>query len=239
MDCEQEWSVGRILGTSSAYWRSSTLHAAVKLGIFSVLGEKCLTAAELGEKIGAVERGLGMLLNGLTAMGLLEHGAEGYKNTGFSRSPLVKGEAGYIGHIILHHYHLVDAWVQLDEAVVHGEPVEKKFYGEEVERESFLMGMFNLAMAIAPSIVTCLTSVEDREHMPSISAWRIPASERLSSTGIRRSPSPKRLRLDSALPIASILSQGISIKIRFPAPMTWCGSLRYCTPILPSNAGPL
>ena len=34
----QEWNIGQLLSTSSAYWRSSTIHAAVKLEIFSVIG---------------------------------------------------------------------------------------------------------------------------------------------------------------------------------------------------------
>lgn len=57
-----------------------------------------------------------------------------------------------MGHIILHHHHLLDGWAQLGQVVQTGQPVEKRSFGVEVERESFLMGMFNLAMAIAPTI---------------------------------------------------------------------------------------
>jgi predicted O-methyltransferase YrrM len=160
----QEWNIGRLLSTSSSYWRSSTLHAAVKLEIFTALGDEQLTVAQLGEKIGASERGLSMLLNATTAMGLLEHEGELYKNTGFSRSHLVKGESSYVGYIIMHHFHLVDAWSKLDEAVLEGIPVEKRSYGEEVERKSFQMGMFNLAMANAP-IISASVNLEGRHHL--------------------------------------------------------------------------
>jgi hypothetical protein len=54
--------------------------------------------------------------------------------------------------MIMHHHHLVDGWAQLDGAVRTGRPVAKRSHGEERERESFQMGMFNLAMAIAPEI---------------------------------------------------------------------------------------
>lgn len=57
-----------------------------------------------------------------------------------------------MGHIILHHHHLLDGWAQLGDAVRTGEPVTKRSYGQEIERESFLMGMFNLASQIAPQI---------------------------------------------------------------------------------------
>ena len=160
----QEWSIGRLLSTSSGYWHSSTVHAAVKLEIFSALGDEQLTAEEVSAKIGAKERGLAMLLNALTAMGLLQHADSRYENTGFSRACLVKDEPGYIGYIILHHFHLVDAWAKLHEAVVLGEPVEKRSHGEAVERESFLMGMFNLAMAIAPKIAAAI-DLQDRRHL--------------------------------------------------------------------------
>jgi len=159
-----EWNVGRLLSSSSGYWRSSTVHAAVKLEIFTALGDEQLTAAEVGAKIGASERGLIMLLNALTAMGLLVHSDSRYQNTPFSRASLVQGGPGYIGYIIMHHFHLVDAWAKLHEAVVLGGPVEKRSHGEEVERESFQMGMFNLAMAIAPAIAASV-SLEGRRRL--------------------------------------------------------------------------
>jgi ubiquinone/menaquinone biosynthesis C-methylase UbiE len=159
-----EWNIGQLLSTSSAYWRSSTVHAAVKLEIFTALGDEQLKVEEVSKKTGAKERGLAMLLNALTAMGLLEHIESRYKNTRFSRTYLVKGEPGYIGFIIMHHFHLVDAWAKLHEAVVLGGPVEKRSHGEEVERESFQMGMFNLAMAIAPAIAAAV-NLEGRRHL--------------------------------------------------------------------------
>jgi hypothetical protein len=164
MGNEQEWNIGQLLSTSSAFWRSSTIHAAVKLEIFSVIGGGQLTVEEVSNKIGGSPRGVAMLLNGLTAMGLLKHENTSYKNTDFSRSCLVKDEPGYIGYIIMHHFHLVDGWAQLHEAVLYGEPVETRSHGDEAERESFQLGMFNLAMAIAPTIAAAI-DLEGRSHL--------------------------------------------------------------------------
>ena len=160
----QEWNIGQLLSTSSAYWRSSTVHAAVKLEIFSVIGDRQLTVAEVSDRVGGKPRGVSMLLNGLTAMGLLKHENNRYGNTDFSRSCLVKEEPGYIGYIIMHHFHLVDAWAQLHEAVLHGEPVESRSHGDDLERESFQLGMFNLAMASAPSRAKAI-NLEGRRHL--------------------------------------------------------------------------
>jgi SAM-dependent methyltransferase len=106
----------------------------------------------VAKRLGAESRATGLLLDALTAMGLLEKTAFQYGNTDFSRKYLVAGAAGYLGHIILHHHHILDGWAQLDQAVMTGRRVDRRSYGEEVERESFLMGMFNLAMMIAPQM---------------------------------------------------------------------------------------
>jgi len=164
MGAAQEWNMGMLLSTSSSYWRSSTVHAAVKLEVFTALGDQQLTAAEVCAKLGAQERGLVMLLNALKAMGLLDHDDSRYRNTAFSRTHLVKGEPHYIGYIIMHHFHLVDAWAKLHEAVITGRPVETISHGEEVERESFQMGMFNLAMAIAPQIAASV-NLKGKRHL--------------------------------------------------------------------------
>jgi predicted O-methyltransferase YrrM len=164
MENKQGWNIVQLLHASSGYWQSSTVHTAVKLEIFSVIGDAQLTDEEVGNKVGGSKRGVAMLLNALTAMGLLEHGNNRYRNTHFSRSCLVKDEPNYIGYIIMHHFHLVDAWAQLHEAVLRGAPVAKRSHGEKIERESFQMGMFNLAMAIAPRIASAI-NLEGRHHL--------------------------------------------------------------------------
>jgi predicted O-methyltransferase YrrM len=158
------WNIGQLLGTSSAYWKSSTLHAAVKLEIFSEIGNARLTADEVCKKVGGSKRGVSMLLNALTAMNLLEHENSCYRNTEFSRVYLVKEGPNYIGFIIMHHFHLVDAWAQLHEAILQGAPVVRRSHGEAIERESFQMGMFNLAMEIAPAIASSV-NLEGRRHL--------------------------------------------------------------------------
>jgi SAM-dependent methyltransferase len=54
--------------------------------------------------------------------------------------------------MVMHHHNLVGAWSHLDRAVMTGKPVRKTPVLDEEERQSFLMGMFNLAMGIAPDL---------------------------------------------------------------------------------------
>jgi SAM-dependent methyltransferase len=146
----EEWTIGRLLNTASGYWQPCVLHAAINLDLFSILGERWLTASELARQLQGGERGTTALTNALAAMGLLLKSENKLANTTFSKSFLCKESSHYKGYIIKHHHHLVDGWAQLDQAVLSDRPVTMRSDGEEQERENFLMGMFNLAMDIAP-----------------------------------------------------------------------------------------
>jgi SAM-dependent methyltransferase len=156
---------GKLINISGSYWQASTLQAGVYLEIFSLIGEDQLPAEEIARKLGAHTRGVGPLLNALAAMGLLVSCDGLYGNTPGAKTFLIKTSTQYIGHIIMHHYHLVQGWSQLPQAVLTGEPVRKRgAFGAAKERESFLMGMFNLAMLIAPNLVRQV-DLKGRRHL--------------------------------------------------------------------------
>jgi predicted O-methyltransferase YrrM len=162
---EREWHVGKLLSISSGFWKSCAVHAAVRLQLFTVLHNSWRWATDIADALGGDQRGVTHLLNALVAMGLLrKNGEMQYGNTAFSAAYLDKTSPQYMGHIILHHHHLVDGWAQLDQAVLTGQPVEMRSYGEAVERESFLMGMFNLAMRNAPKVAG-LVDLSRRKHL--------------------------------------------------------------------------
>ena len=144
---------GTILAVSGGYWQSCALHAGVVTGIFTAMENGPATANKIAERINADARATKMLLNALTAMGLVMHKDGKYENTELSAAFLIKGSPQYIGHIIMHHHFLVESWSRLHEAVATGKPVRKQpQYTDEIQRESFLMGMFNLARFIAPRL---------------------------------------------------------------------------------------
>ncbi|HOK05650.1 MAG TPA: methyltransferase [Syntrophales bacterium] len=146
-----------LIETSSAYWLSCTLQAAVKLRIFTALGEGAKTAEETAAAVGGSLRGTRLLLNALTAMGLLEREGEGYRNTAAARDFLCQDAPGYVGHIIMHHHHLLPSWAALAEAVRTGLPRrDEAFWEQEGVRESFVLGMYDLALRRGPAIARCL-----------------------------------------------------------------------------------
>jgi predicted O-methyltransferase YrrM len=162
---DQTLNPRELLEISGAYWESCALHAAVKLGVFTIIGKGQLTAKEIAQKLNGDERGVATLLNALTAMGLLVKSGNRYANTPVSDTYLSKDSNQYIGYMIMHHYHLVDSWHELDRAVVMGAAVRVRASAiTEVQRESFLMGMFNLAMALAPQ-ATKEIDLADREYL--------------------------------------------------------------------------
>ena len=152
---DTNWTLPQLLELSGGYWSTCALHAGVKLNVFTPLAGETLAAAELASRIGCDARGVAMLLDALAAMQLLEKTGESYAATPFAARYLSRASQEYMGHIIMHHHDLVSGWSKLDQAVKSGTPVRERSSHEELEssRESFLMGMFNLAMQIAPMIV--------------------------------------------------------------------------------------
>lgn len=164
MDIE-DWTPGKLLEVSGNFWQTCALHAAVKLDLFTAVGDESLGCAEISGKLGADERGVSMLLNALAAMRLLSRSETGYSNTSASRTFLCKDSPGYAGYMIMHHHHLVNAWSQLDQAIKTGEPVRpRSSFSDEEARESFIMGMFNTASITAPAIAKEI-DLSGRHHL--------------------------------------------------------------------------
>ncbi|MDY6838242.1 MAG: methyltransferase [Thermodesulfobacteriota bacterium] len=162
---KHQWTAGKLLSLSGGYWQTCVLHAGIQIKLFSIIGDDALTALETAKELKAPTRGVEMLLNALCALGLLRKRKDLYANTSESKTFLVEKSARYIGHIITHHFHLMPAWSQLPHAVMTGQPVRKRSsFGEAEEREGFLMGMYNLAMQIAPGLSKEI-SLKGRRHL--------------------------------------------------------------------------
>lgn len=152
-----EWNPGTLLEISGGYWKTCTLHTAVQLDVFTWIADQPLSADSVAEKLHANPRATAMLLNALAAMKLLNKSGHLYTNTPESSQFLSRESPAYMGYIIKHHHHLVPSWGQLDHAVMTGGPVRTRaMHSSDDARESFLMGMFNMAMMTAPRIVPAI-----------------------------------------------------------------------------------
>jgi hypothetical protein len=154
MEKATNWTVPELLQLSGGYWAAGALHAGVKLDVFSALAAGPLPAARVAAARGIEARATGMLLDAIAALGLVVKEGSDYALTGFAATHLVRSAPDYLGHIIMHHHHLMESWAKLPAAVRNGGPVRGRVShaAEEEMRESFIMGMFNLASQLAPRI---------------------------------------------------------------------------------------
>jgi hypothetical protein len=152
---QETWTPERIMQTTGAYWATCALHAAVALDVFTCIGDGRADAPAVSRQIDASVDAVGRLLNALAAMGLLTKADRHYANTQASRTYLCADSEHYLGYIIRHHHHLVRSWARLPEAVQTGKPIRLPVHEkDDQKREAFLMGMFNIAMQLAPRLVS-------------------------------------------------------------------------------------
>ncbi len=82
------WTAGKLVALSAAFWQACTLQAAVKLDLFTRLGDRVLDEESIARELGAAPRGVSMLLTALTAMELLTCSDGKYANTPESKTLL-------------------------------------------------------------------------------------------------------------------------------------------------------
>jgi hypothetical protein len=161
----EELNPEKILKLSGSYWETCALHAGVKLDVFTIIGKDHLIGEDVAEKLNGDKRGVKTLLNALSAMDFLVKKEDTYANTPLSYTFLSKDSSRYIGHIVKHHHNLIDSWSRLDVAVQSGRSVRHRAtHRDKEQRENFLMGMFNLAMNLAP-VLAPKVNLSGRRHL--------------------------------------------------------------------------
>lgn len=117
----------RIIQTGFGFWSSKVLLAAVKLGVFSVLGAKAMTGVELGQALSLHPRGISDFFDALVALGFLQRDGDGptarYANTDETRVFLDKNSSEYVGGILeMCNDRLFRFWNDLEAALRTGQP---------------------------------------------------------------------------------------------------------------------
>ena len=67
----EELKPEKILKLSGSYWDACTLHAGVKLDVFTIIGKDYLKKEDVADKLNGDKRGVKTLLNAPSAMDLL------------------------------------------------------------------------------------------------------------------------------------------------------------------------
>src|SRR4029078_12858109 len=94
-----------ILQTAFGFWNSKVLLTAVEMGLFTKLGRRRLTGAELGAELQLHPRGIADFFDALVAMKFLDREGDGpqarYFNTSAGNLYLSEKSPRYIGGILV------------------------------------------------------------------------------------------------------------------------------------------
>ncbi|MFO0981449.1 MAG: methyltransferase [Planctomycetota bacterium] len=151
---------GPILQTAFAFWSSKVLLTAVEFGLFTRLGNRRLTGAELGGELGLHPRGTSDFLDALVAMKFLDRDGDGpqakYVNTPAGALYLDRGSPRYVGGILeMLNARLFKFWHDLPAALRTGKPqnevkhghkgIFEELYAELPKLEQFMGAMTGLS----------------------------------------------------------------------------------------------
>jgi len=120
-------SPARLLQVGTGFWPAQVLLSAVALDLFTVLGNRAMTAGELGDALKLHARGRLDFFDALVALRFLERDGDGpaarYRNGPESAAFLDKGKPGYIGGILeMAQARLYPFWSDLKTALLTGQP---------------------------------------------------------------------------------------------------------------------
>jgi len=125
-----------ILQTGFGFWNSKVLLTAVTFDLFTKLGERLLTGAQIGKELALHPRGVADFLDALVAMKFLEREGDGadakYFNTPATALYLDRQSPRYIGGILeMLNARLFKYWHDLPEALRTGQPQNETKHGEK------------------------------------------------------------------------------------------------------------
>ena len=147
----------RIMDVGMAFWPARTLLTAVKLGVFSELGNAAMTGEDLRDALGLHPRSTPDFFDTLVALRFLERDGDGveakYRNTTEAAAFLDRSSPAFMGGFLeMAHDRLYRYWGDLDEALKTGKPQNESKHGgegvfEELYREPERLEQFMDAMA--------------------------------------------------------------------------------------------
>jgi Dimerisation domain len=124
-----------ILQTAFSFWNSKVLITAVTFDLFTKLGQRRLTGAQIGQELALRPRGIADFLDSLVAMKFLERAGDSagakYSYTPTTALYLDRQSPRYIGGILeMLNAGLFKYWHDLPEALRTGQPQNETKHGE-------------------------------------------------------------------------------------------------------------
>jgi SAM-dependent methyltransferase len=151
------WDRERILEMAGAFRPACVLGAAAELNLFTALGDQAATAEELARQLSVDLRGLRMLLDATTALGLLEKRGDAYSVPAQLQPLLAEGPDSVLP-MVWHSMSILRGWTQVARVVQSGQlpPRQASIRGADADRAAFVAAMHTVSGPIADPLVAKL-----------------------------------------------------------------------------------
>ncbi len=155
MNASAHWTAEKIGEITRGFQQSCVLVAAAELGLFDVLADKPMSADDVATRMKTDNRATAILLDALTAMGLVTKDAESYTAAPGTIEALGAAGPDNVLAITRHHANCLRNWAQLASIVQTGRPGERipSILGPQADLESFIEAMDNICRSMAPALV--------------------------------------------------------------------------------------
>jgi len=163
-------SLDGLMEVTRGFRRARIILSAVEADIFNTIGSGKLSAKQVTENGELDPRAVGIILDALTAMGLLLKDEDSYSLSEIASEYLNKESEAYIGATMLHHANLWQNWSNLTN-IVRGEVTDwmmrSPLLSDPVLNRSFILCMHDLHYPEALRMVQFL-ELKDVKHMVDI-----------------------------------------------------------------------
>jgi SAM-dependent methyltransferase len=149
---------------ASGFRQAQILLTCIDLGVFEALAGHPATAAEVATALGADARGVELLLNAASALGLLEKREGRFANAALAQTCLAPGEPGTMAASLRLQRAFYRRWGRLADAVRSGQRPKEDRRDEQAGDwvRNFVYGLYDMARPVAPTIAEALDLPTDR-----------------------------------------------------------------------------
>ena len=194
---QQDWTGESLLEFGRSFQRSQPLLAAAELGVFETLAGGGKPASQVAGELETDPRATELLLNALTALGLLDKNGTAFSIPDRLVPLLVGSDETSVLPMIRHHATCAHRWDTLATVVRSGRPVrdETSSPRSETELRAFIQAMHVVGRDVADGIVAAMGPERFRRALDVGGGSRATAGVRFDRSGgdrrrgfLRRSP---------------------------------------------------
>lgn len=143
---------------ANGYKNAQILFTALRLELFETLGRDACSLEELNQRLQTDMRGLRILCDALTGLGLLEKTAAGYRNSEAALDSLIVDSPNSKSALLLHGARLYETWGRLYDAVKLGTPASDDAIDPRLKNDAptFARAMADIARMSAAETAAAL-----------------------------------------------------------------------------------